>query len=538
MKIKSLYIISTAFILVMAIMTTFSSCGENEEEKRPYIRTENAETTIEAQGLGWAGWSTTLQTNIDISELKVLCREDWCSAELKVSRSGQCTLIVKADDNTTRRSRKATITVKHIHSIASIDFTLKQEVGASYIQFKEDNLTVSAEAQELELEFETNTIVNFHASSSKAWCKPTVLSQSVKVIIDKNESLSERHAVVTIKSINDEATCSLTIQQQTGAPVIEFRNNREGERQNTDASSKTWKWTLYSNLPYNDLEVNSSENWCNVELSDCEDVAGMKPYQLTINIEENQLNENRSTVVTISSKSKGISTAFSINQDKPTMMSLSHIQFAFDRDGGSRTVSVSSNVSWKAECDADWITLEQNGNELTIHTSSTTTDRTTQITFKNRESLAITITQTKYKVGDAYSEDGVTGTVGYISDDKRFIFQKVGDELQYREHDSAGKDGTGNIDDGQANTTAVIKLIINNGKSFPAFQAATRLNTNGVSGWYLPAINELEAMKAFIQEPVWSSTESYVLVAYYHDGTEIKQKNKGNKLAVYAIKQF
>ena len=343
--------------------------------------------------------------------------------------------------------------------------------------------------------------------------------------------------MVTVTSTKYNVALSFNITQKANAPVMKFSNNNEGKNQRIAASSNSWSWTLQSNLPYNDIEVQSNETWCQVELANDEVATGMKSYQLTTNISDNMSATKREATVTISSKSYGLSTSFKVTQSGSTM-TISNKKLAFDRDGGNREVTIKSDAAWQAECTADWITLEQNDGSLTIRTTSTTDDRTAQVTFKDRESTAITITQTKYKVGDAYDEDGVTGTVGYIGDEKRFIFKQLDEELQYRQYDDAGQEGATDMDDGRKNTLTVLRIVVSKDKKYPAFQAANRLNIGDATGWYLPAINELALMKSFITSSAWSSTEAYVLSAYSHNGSSTQIINKTKKLTVYAIKQF
>lgn len=416
---------------------------------------------------------------------------------------------------------------------------LREEADAPYIKAANTYITANANAQVLEEAFESSVTTLFEASSSEKWCVAKVLYQPYRLQLSfaKNESASERKAVVTLKAKQYDMTASFNITQLAGYPALKFSKDDEGKDQYITASSQSWNWTLQSNLPYDDIEVQSDDEWCQVALADDDTATDMKNYQLTTTVAGNSSEQRRSAVVTISSKSVALKKSFKVTQNGSTITVL-NLKVAFDRDGGSRQVTVLSEASWQAECDADWITLEQSEGSLTIHTTSTTDERTAKVTFKGREKPAITINQSKYKAGDAYDVDGVTGTVGYIGDEKRFIFKQLDEELQYRQYDDAGQEGATDMDDGRENTMKVLTIANKKDKKYPAFQAVVMLNTGGASGWYLPAINELASMKAFITGSAWSSTEAYVLSAYSHDGSSAQIINKTKKLRVYAVRQF
>ncbi len=417
------------------------------------------------------------------------------------------------------------------------------ETGVLYVRAANTDLYATEYAQELkqalETNIESNVPIRFEVSSSEKWCVAKVLTEPyrLQLSLSENQSISERKAVVTVESEKYDVSVTFNITQKAAWPTLRFSNDDEGKEQHKTASSQSWKWTVQSNLPYDDIEVQSTEGWCQVELADDDSAEDMKNYELTTTISDNPTEQRRNALVTILSKSRDIKKSYLVVQSGSTITVLNR-KLVFDRGGGSRNVTVKSDASWQAECDADWITLEQSGVNLVIHTTSTTDDRTAQVTFKGRESPTITVNQIKYKAGDAYDVDGVVGTVGYVGDDKQFIFKQLDEELQYRQYDSADLDGTSNKDDGQANTIAAIENYIDKHIKYPAFTAAIMLNSEGNSGWYLPAINELSMMKAFITGSAWSSTEAYVLLAYSHDGSSTQIINKTKKLKVYAIRKF
>lgn len=81
----------------------------------------------------------------------------------------------------------------------------------------------------------------------------------------------------------------------------------------------------------------------------------------------------------------------------------------------------------------------------------------------------------------------------------------------------------------------VIKRIPNWQEFYPAFYLCDQLNTNGVSGWYLPAINESSLINCYY---IWTSTEissDYAIVLSRYE----ENIYKGNETySVYAVHKF
>lgn len=635
MKAKHFYLI----LLGIVSLTMVWSC--KEEEKEPYLKSADNGATITADGNAWSGWSTILQSNIDLSNLRTSCSASWCTANLS-AMGNDYQLQVFAEDNPSQSERKAIISVQSSDGMAAVSFNVIQQPGKPFISFKDGggDETIGSQAKTWERQLVSNIEFNrLSAHSSDGWCdaklessdngivlkldaqentkmeerKATITiktylgdanisfvvtqqssnpsigfvdggedqmltaeAQSWKwkvstniakediettsdaewctvylttssytygeltVKVDKNESITQRNATVEIKSTKHGVSLSFKITQQAGQPVIKFSSSTEGKDQSVAAPAKELVWTLLSNIPYSSLKVTSNESWCKVKIDNSKDNTDIKSYQLTTNIDENMSDKQRQAVVTISSEFYNVSTSFMVTQSASTF-SISHTQLGLDRDGGNRTVTITSNASWKAECDADWISLEQTNGYLTVRVKPTTTNRSANITFKDKSTTIITVNQAKYKVGEEYDEGGVTGTVAYIGDDKRYIFKNTGrNEYWYYGHTTL----TGyswSMDDGEHNMQ-IVKDIPAWYSNFYAFVAVDDLNTGGITGWYLPAIEELNNMRAFVSGTAWSSTHSTMSVyaVYVLDNGVVSSVTFAANLqrGVYAIRKF
>ena len=144
----------------------------------------------------------------------------------------------------------------------------------------------------------------------------------------------------------------------------------------------------------------------------------------------------------------------------------------------------------------------------------------------------IEIRQSKYAVGDTYRENGIEGQVFYLSDGVGKIYRKVADALEWSlESVAIGADSP---DDSRKNME-VVKAQPNWQAQYPAFAAVEALNVGGVSGWYLPARDELSGLSAdysFWTSLEWSASEAWL------SGIRVDIVYKNSKNAVVAIRQF
>lgn len=157
-----------------------------------------------------------------------------------------------------------------------------------------------------------------------------------------------------------------------------------------------------------------------------------------------------------------------------------------------------------------------------------------QTVRRNRSEFKIIIKQVKYACGDSYDENGIEGYIGYLSDNLNLVVRRL--EEEYRWGVGLGwsmETGAKDEYDGQVNMD-IIKQIPDWESLYPAFAACDALNINGITGWYLPSINECRLCHS---DNNWSSTEydgDYALINKW--GVEFKQKHE--LLEVIAVHKF
>lgn len=330
-------------------------------------------------------------------------------------------------------------------------------------------------------------------------------------------------------------------------PYISFPE----EEKEVSAAAQVENIELDCNLPFEDLTVNSPAQWCKAEIvNNAADLQAQNrkvkfigdqavsptrseantsalSYTLKLTFDENETKDSRETTVTVSSKDKKLNATLHIVQ-KGIVFEVRTNQVGFDKNSGSRTVSINTTVSdWEAQSSADWCTFNKVGNQINIRVTSTTEERTATITFPGFDTK-ITVLQSKYAKDDTFSENGIEGTVCYIGDSVRYIYTNAGSATWSTEEVLTGANSR---TDGEYNMSMIKKIPFWQ-DFYPAFLLCEQLNTNGVTGWYLPAIEEM-ALCGWKYNVYWSSTEYNESSALIGSGGYISKKSSKTILAIH-----
>lgn len=336
----------------------------------------------------------------------------------------------------------------------------------------------------------------------------------VKLHVKANGGQS-RNAEVVVKSKDGKASDALNIYQEGGY----FNLNQK----NIQVSAGETSQQIYfsTNLAPEQIQANSNESWCTAEI---------QGSYILINCSANPTEESRNATIslTMEGDTKPLG-EISVTQ-KANTFNMSKYTIWFDKNSNNETVTIETELTELPEATAseDWCTISFNGKKMTIRATATTEDRTATITFKNKSAKVI-VNQSKYAVDDTYSEGKIEGTVVYMKDGDRYIAKEVGEAAWSTENVATGAT---DVNDGEANTN-IIKKIPNFEELYPAFALCDALNTDGVTGWFLPANYQLGRLPKNLYS--WSSTElndncAYTYSYYY--------TNKISKIKVYAFHRF
>ena len=413
--------------------------------------------------------------------------------------------------------------------------------------------------------FDNENIVPFIASSSADWCQVYTsstlnydfLTDGIIVTVTPNEG-AQREATVFIDGNNNVQQISII---QAGAEPYLSLSQDTLSLPYTAGTIKSLG--IMTNYYYDDLTITSSADWCQaaLELYGGDMLArmneqvrfkgkeritdksnyGTSSYTLSVSASSDNDGETpREATVTVASKDGTNRAELRVKQERFDVV-LSAEEVQFERNPSYRIVNTGNTTGdYTVTSSADWCTYSWSGSDLVVRVfpNETGEDRVAELTVSvaNRNKT-ITVNQSRYAIGDTYSVDGVEGTVGILTGQNH---GKIYKELQSKYIWSTEEvlTGANSATDGEYNMNVILQ-IPGYETLYPAFKAVADLNTNGATGWYLPAINELEELdnNGISEAWGWSSTE--------YDSTQandyiygISHSYKTSKMHIIAIKKF
>ena len=440
------------------------------------------------------------------------------------------------------------------------------------IQLPKTEVTLNANAgSSEEIIFKNKNIVLYSVSSDQSWCRVQKCSTNdyyflyngVYITCEDNSSSSSREAIVSIKTVYDKEV-KIKVIQAGQEPFITMGSA------NVEVTSReqTSSLSFVTNVDVSELEITGATSWCKAEISTTNSTRaavkfiGNNPvqttrasggasqsYSLELQFSENTSEDERVANIAIKSSKHNIQGVVKVVQ-KGVTFEVSQNELMFDRTSSNATITVSTTASsWEAKSSADWCTFTTNGDQLTIRTSSSTSERQAEITFPGFKQT-IVVRQSKYAVGDEYEEGNIKGTVGLVALANgvdvhlRLVYKYVGTAVWSLEKVSTGATHT---HDGRYNMET-IKKISNWKELYPAFALCDNLNVNGVSGWYLPASFEQTLMGRQLprisqktgKADYWTSTEISFGTAssWSQDWFHIEENNKEFEEQVFAVHRF
>lgn len=347
---------------------------------------------------------------------------------------------------------------------------------------------------------------------------------------NSNDKDTERKGTITLKSKDGKKSVTLNVIQDKAYLYVKDKGYNKASFDNEERNAAIG--TVYTSLEYEDLQVSCNEVWCKPELQ--------KSYGqiiLNANISKNTTEKSREAKIVISNKTKTLSFTLTVSQSGVKFIP-SQTKVGFDKNYSNKTITINTNIDWEASTNQSWCTISKNGNNLTIRAtpySGSAANRKATISFKGL-STKIEVDQSKYALGDEYNENGVKGQVICINDTIRYVGKDVGNAVWSNEDVLTGAN---NGYDGRVNM-AIIKKISGWKDLYPAFALCDALNTGNVTGWYLPAREELFYIKiggSGNKDNYWSSTEDTAKRAYiFYNGPYIQHKSSGFK--VKAVHRF
>lgn len=391
--------------------------------------------------------------------------------------------------------------------------------------------------------FNNKEFVVFTAKSSEDWCQiiPTstydysFLANGIQIIAQPSNVAATTEATITLTTAYGKKK-EIKVTRGGVDPYLTLDETSV----TLDAKECERQVGLNTNIQKEDLTIsNTASSWCKAEFVDQTRAihasaarikfVGNKPakavkaanaagsasyYALVLKANSNDKDTERKGTITLKSKDGKKSVTLNIVQ-KGIKFIPSQTKVGFDKNQSNKTITINTNIDWEPSSNQSWCTISRNGNNLTIRAtpySGSTANRKATITFKGL-STKIEVDQSKYALGDEYNENGVKGKVICINDTIRYVGKDVGEAVWSTE---TVLTGATDKNDGRVNM-AIIKKISGWKDLYPAFALCDALNTGNVTGWYLPAKEELYYIYngGRSDNDYWSSTEYNVNKAYY-----------------------
>lgn len=446
--------------------------------------------------------------------------------EIKVTRGGVDPYLTLNETSVTLDAKECERQVGLNTNIQKEDLTISNTASSwCKAEFVDQTRAIHASAARIKF------VGNKPAKAAKAANAAGSASYYALVLkANSNDKDTERKGTITLKSKDGKKSVTLNVIQDKAYLYVKDKGYNKASFDNEERNAAIG--TVYTSLEYEDLQVSCNEVWCKPELQ--------KSYGqiiLNANISKNTTEKSREAKIVISNKTKTLSFTLTVSQSGVKFIP-SQTKVGLDKNYSNKTITINTNIDWEASSNQSWCTLTKNGNNLTIRAtpySGSAANRKATISFKGL-STKIEVDQSKYALGDEYSENGVKGQVVCMIDTIRYVGKDVGEAIWSKEEVATGATYE---HDGRLNM-AIIKKISGWKDIYPAFALCDALNTGNVTGWYLPATKELSDIYAKgngFRPYFWSSTEYSVNQAYRnYNGWSQDQKKESYK--VKAVHRF
>jgi hypothetical protein len=324
----------------------------------------------------------------------------------KATGSGSATLVCSAAENTIASSRTAKITLSATGLTSQIINVTQSSAAAQLTPTPSATTFLSSGGKQA-----INVVSNctWTVSSSHTWLKPSVSSGNGNVTLactaDNNPTTVIRSATLTFSAAG-VANQIITYTQGAASPIVEILPATLG----FVASGGSASVTVISNTSWN---ISSNQTWLSLNKS-----AGTGGSTFVCTAAANMWTSARTATVTISATGVTAQT-ITIEQDGVGLtLSVSDTSLTFAVAGENKSVNITSNTSWTASDDADWLTLSAasgtNNGQLTItaEANSSQSSRTSTVTISANgvSNRIITVTQDGTEITLSVSENSLSFT--------------------------------------------------------------------------------------------------------------------------------
>lgn len=380
--------------------------------------------------------------------------------------------------------------------------------------------------------FKNKYLIPYTVTCNEDWCKITADQNAITVTVEKTISAGEREGKIILSNMYGKTT-EIQVRASEFVPKFELETEKPFENiayENPRATVKVI--TNYGES----IRFSSSSSRIDVKFEN----SGIDEftYNLTVSI-SGPRPSGFSGIIYMESSFSG-KREFLVIQKPQDVLEMWVGDGYMTVDRTSKAIELQLLASDKytfSSSDPSWCTVMltsgngENMKTMTIRVSETTQNRKAVISCDQKD-FKFELRQSKYVVGDQYSENGVTGIVYDFNCNYSHhgcIYKELGEYAWSNENVTVGCNGSG------VSNFEKIKAIPNWETLYPAFKAVNDLNKDGITGWYMPADGEGPQLSY----NYWLSSERNSSSAwYYHRYNSRSYDSKALALSVIAVHEF
>ncbi len=357
---------------------------ENDPFNRIHWFEPSLIVTPSNRNVGAATGTTTFNVTSNI-DWTVTEGFDWIDV-LPLSGTGDGTLTVNYDENTSVISRMASITVSG-DDVPDVVVTVTQAGAAPALSVTPDNQNVSAAAGGTSFDVFSNT--SWNVTESVDWLSVAPMSGSsdgtILVSYEENTSVTERIGEITLSTFE----VTVTVTQAGTDPIL----SATPPNQDVGAAAGTVNFSLTSNTSWT---VNESVGWLNVS-----PMSGNNNKTLVASYDENTSVNERIGEITISAAGVPDVMITVTQSGADLVLTVTPSNQTVGASAGNTTFDIESNTSWTVSETVSWLSVNPgsgSGNatlDVSYDLNSTGAPRVGEITVSTDGKLADVVTVTQ-----------------------------------------------------------------------------------------------------------------------------------------------
>lgn len=303
------------------------------------------------------GGSYTINVSSEVA-WKAASPQSWIDITPSDGKAGTTAITISVTPNPTEQDRKGNVDISIGGNVVS---TISVNQKGNFIELSATSITIAAPASS-SAQFEVSSNTDWSVISKPSWITVTpengTGSKTVTITALENESTSSRTDYIVIgkagtslqKSINvtqnghtfENLIASLSFESKADSKSVEIK---------TDG---TWS-------------AKSNDDWIHVS-----PLSGSGNSTLIVSVDENTADYSRTGSVDVSVGD--ITQTIAVTQTGKYITITPTSQDAIPSNGGTHQIHISSNESWTATCDVDWLTLSTDKGEGEIDITLTAQD--------------------------------------------------------------------------------------------------------------------------------------------------------------------